>query len=161
MPFGMTARLTTASLIALALVAGAQAQSSTPPDGDGRYLLRKTENGWFRVDQRTGQASLCRDGGGGFTCQLVPDDRDALLEEITRLSEENAMLRAQAKRADLPPVEDEPADSEAKPDEEDELKLPTEEDIDRMMDTFRHMFERFIGMVQEMQRDFSNREPSN
>lgn len=103
----MAAKIVIRVAVAVGLIAGlafvARAETPPPPDEGGRYLLRKAQDGWFRIDQKTGQASVCALGPAGYVCELVPDDRDALLDEITRLAEENAMLRAQLARADLPP----------------------------------------------------------
>lgn len=149
-------RIITAAACALALTAPLALAQSQPSDEDGRFLLRKTENGWFRVDQNTGQASLCQRGGSGFTCELVPDDRNALLDEITRLAEENAMLRGRLARAD---VADEPApDATPQPRENDGLNLPSEEEVDELMSRFRIMLDRFLAMVQDLHQEFSQDE---
>ena len=148
--FGVIIRLLVA--IALSAVVAVSAQAETAPsDENGRFLLRKAEDGWFRVDQRTGQASLCREGGVGFTCELVPDDRDALLDEITRLAEENAMLRAQVAKGGKPELPGEP-DAKTR---DDGIKLPSKEDLDKVMDTFRAMMERFMAMVKDLEKQYS------
>ena len=155
MPAGMVIRVVAAIGLTAGLLVMARAEMA-PSDEGGRFLLRKAEDGWFRVDQHTGQASLCREGNVGFTCELIPDDRDALLDEITRLSEENAMLRAQIARGGEPPaMPGEPDNPQDDPGKDDGLNLPSEEDIDRMMDTFRTMFERFMAMVKDLQQEFS------
>lgn len=155
MPVAVLLRVVFAIAVTVFIAVAARAETP-PPDDNGRYLLRKAQDGWFRVDQNTGQASLCREGNVGFTCELVPDDRDALLDEITRLAEENAMLRAQAARggkpAELPGKPDTPDAGEKK---DDGLNLPSEEELDKVMKTFRSMADRFMAMVQDLRDEFA------
>lgn len=154
MPVALMIRVLIAIAVVVGLASMVRAQTQ-PSDENGRFILRKAEDGWFRVDQRTGQASLCRQGSVGFTCELVPDDRNALLDEITRLSEANAMLRAQiAKGGDVPDMPGEP--DPANPD--DAFKLPSEEEVDQMMSIFRTMVDRFMAMVKDLQQEFGSQQ---
>ena len=153
MPSGVIIRVLVAIGICAAVAVAARAQTA-PSDENGRYLLRQAEDGWFRVDQQTGQASLCRKGSVGFTCELVPDDRDALLDEITRLAEENAMLRVQVARGGKPDMPGKPDTPDAKKD--DGIKLPSKEDLDKVMETFRSMMERFMAMVKDLEEQYSS-----
>ena len=152
MPVGVIFRVLIAIGICAAVAVAVRAETA-PSDENGRYLLRKAEDGWFRVDQKTGQASLCREGNVGFTCELVPDDRDALLDEITRLAEENAMLRAQVAKGGKPQLPGKADTPDAKKD--DGIKLPSREDLDKVMETFRAMAERFMAMVKDLEKQFS------
>ena len=43
----------------------------------------------LRLDTRTGQVSLCAKQSAGWACNAVPDERNALENEITRLQREN------------------------------------------------------------------------
>jgi len=154
MAIGVIVRVAIAIGICAAVAFAVRAETAPSSEG-GRYLLRKSEDGWFRVDQNTGQASLCRQGDVGFTCELVPDDRDALLDEITRLAEENAMLRAQVARGGKPSQLPGEPDVDGKKD--DDLNLPAKEDIDRMMEVFRSMVDRFVAMVDDLRQDFEKK----
>ncbi len=137
--------------------ANAQTSLDTPPDEDGRYLLQRTADGFFRVDRFTGAASVCRERAVGWTCQLVPDDRDAFEDEISRLVDENARLRDQLAALDAEPVVPVPL-----PDANDgsgEDGIPTEQELDQVMDTFERMMRRFFDMARELQNEFDQAPP--
>ncbi len=146
----MILRATVVATIAAMLAIGAARATEGPPDEDGRYIVRQAQDGWFRIDQNTGQASLCREAQVGFLCELVPDDRDALLSEITRLAEENAMLRARIARAETQ------GEGDA---QQNGLDLPSEEDVDRMMGQFRILIDRFLQSMQELHEEYTRPEP--
>lgn len=76
------------------------AQSATPqvaplqPGGsDARYSFNRVADGYLRLDAQTGQVSLCSRHQVGWACELVPDDRAVLDNEITRLHIETGKLK--------------------------------------------------------------------
>jgi hypothetical protein len=71
----------------------AHAQATTAETDDARYSYNRVENGFLRLDTRSGEVSLCNRRAVGWSCELVPDDRGALDNEIARLHGENAMLK--------------------------------------------------------------------
>ncbi len=93
----LSAGFAAVALFAVADVAYAQ----TPPaDENGRYTLSATDNGYLRLDTRTGAVSVCTPKGG-WTCRVVPDERAALDQEIGRLQGQVDALKAQlASRSD-------------------------------------------------------------
>lgn len=82
-----------AALVLLTAVSGAYAQAPAA-DENGRYTLSATDNGYLRLDTRTGAVSICT-GKGGWTCRVVPDERAALDQEIGRLQSEIDKLKTQ------------------------------------------------------------------
>lgn len=91
-----------AGFAAVALFASADvACAQTPPaDENGRYTLSATDNGYLRLDTRTGAVSVCTPKGG-WTCRVVPDERAALDQEIGRLQGQVDALKTQlASRSD-------------------------------------------------------------
>jgi hypothetical protein len=60
---------------------------------ESRYIFSSVQDGWVRLDNRTGQVSFCSKWTVGWACQLVPDDRGIFESEIVRLQEENAALK--------------------------------------------------------------------
>ena len=83
-------------LAAVALLAAADAAwaQNPPTDENGRYTLSATDNGYLRLDTRTGAVSICT-GKGGWVCRVVPDERTALDQEIGRLQGDIDKLKAQ------------------------------------------------------------------
>jgi len=85
-----------AGLAAVILFAAADAAcaQNAPTDENGRYTLSATENGYLRLDTRTGAVSICT-SKGGWTCRVVPDERAALDQEIGRLQSDIDKLKTQ------------------------------------------------------------------
>src|SRR5215471_11939627 len=118
---------------ALALAApAAWAQSAVPESDDSRYTFNRVDDGYLRLDGRTGQVSICARRPVGWTCEAVPDDRAALEAEIARLQGENtAVKELLARNLPLPgTVKPEPPAAEP---EEPRLQLPNDADLNKVM----------------------------
>lgn len=159
------------ALVSIALVLPAAAQTAGPETEGGRYALRRVDDGLLRVDRETGATSLCRKRGSGWACEAVADDREALEEEIARLSRENAELaieigRLQDRLAALDPPRDLPGRTE--PDAgggdgatgggggERTLRLPTDEEIDEVAKTFESMMRRFMESMKALRDSYED-----
>ena len=81
------------ALLLTALPVSAWAQNGTPDSENGRYTFNRIDDGYLRLDQRTGQVSLCTRRSVGWSCHPVPDERAALEDEIARLQRDNATLK--------------------------------------------------------------------
>ena len=95
-----TALFTAAGLALMGPVA--LAQSPPPEAADSRYTFHRVDEGYLRLDGRTGQVSLCAQRPVGWACQAVPDERSALEAEIARLQGENAALKKELIARNLP-----------------------------------------------------------
>ena len=76
--------------------AGPPAAAPTLPPGendDPRFSFNRVQDGYLRLDTRTGQVALCSRRQVGWACQVLPDDRIVLESEITRLQSENGTLK--------------------------------------------------------------------
>lgn len=117
------------------------------PDAEnGRFTFSPVPDGLMRLDTRTGQVSLCARRSAGWACQALPDDRTAYENEIGRLQNENVALKKVliARGIPLPsgvtqPTADKPGPS---------LKLPSDEDVDRVVGFLEKVWKRLINMVQ-------------
>ena len=82
--------------VLLAAASGARAQSpvpGAPPESDdARFSYHRSEDGFVRLDLRTGHVSNCARRPTGWSCLATPDDRAAFEAEIGRLQTENAAL---------------------------------------------------------------------
>ncbi|MEM8877373.1 MAG: hypothetical protein AAGD23_05825 [Pseudomonadota bacterium] len=133
-----------------------------PSSENGRYILQKTEDGWFRVDTQTGQASLCAERSNGFSCELVPDDRNAMLDEIERLNDRLVILERQIELAGEIPsgsgddVAQAPSGEgeTAEPNSDLPSFMPSEEQMDEIMRGFEGMVRRFLAMVQSLREEY-------
>ncbi len=69
-----------------------------PPDGappapETRWSFKRVDDGFVRLDNKTGQVAHCTPRSVGWACQAVPEDRAALEKQIARLQDEVASLK--------------------------------------------------------------------
>jgi hypothetical protein len=164
---------------ALAQSAPSQAPSQPPsqaPGSDDRsYQFNQVDDGYLRLDLKTGEVSLCRARAIGWSCLTVADERAALDSEIARLQGENtAMKKAMLDRglplpsgviaeatpqaappqAATPPAVTPPAaPPPAARDDSPTLRMPSDADIDRMMTTVEKIWRRMLEMMNNLQKD--------
>jgi hypothetical protein len=139
-------------LVATTLSLPALAQNATPDSSNGRYTFSQVSDGVLRLDTRTGEVSVCNKREMGWTCQVVPDDRAVLENEIARLEAENTTLRQQLASRGAAPADGMPA----KPGEKSpsiELKLPSDAEIEKVMTFFEKIWRRLVEMMQNVQRE--------
>jgi hypothetical protein len=151
---------------ALALSATACAQDAVPPDADeSRYSFYKVDEGFIRLDLQTGQVSLCGRQPVGWACTAMPEDRTVLENEIARLQKENAQLKRALLSHDLPlpsglAPETPPSGDQQTPPSGDQhltLRLPTIEDIDRMVALAGHVWHRLVEAISNAQNQILHR----
>ncbi|RST87086.1 hypothetical protein EJC49_07405 [Aquibium carbonis] len=127
----MPTRLAAATvLIVLAATAGAPAQEE-------RYAIERTQDGYVRLDTRTGQMSSCSEQAGQLVCRLAVDERDAFQDDLDTLA---ARLSAVEER--LSALEGAPATA-----------LPGEEEFEQSLSYMERFFRRFMDIVKEFDRD--------
>jgi hypothetical protein len=149
--------------------AGAAAAQAAPDTGNGRYVLSPIADGVIRLDTRTGAVSTCTNGDAGWACYAIPDERDALDQEIGRLQADNEKLKAQLaaqeptvtgkieeplpKTDSLKPSEPKAAEGEHRI----EIPLPSDRDMDRVMSFVERAWRRLMEMADRMQKDVSGK----
>jgi hypothetical protein len=145
-------------LAMVALSASAALAEGGPPDGDdARYQFNRVEDGYLRLDLRTGQVSLCSQRPAGWSCLTVPDDRLAFDQEIGRLQNENAALKKTLLDRGVPLPGGVKADPPTAKGGEGEFKQPGNAEIDRMMSVVERVWRRLIEMITNLQRDMMKR----
>lgn len=114
----------------LVTFSGAEAAEIT-----GRYVLEKVEQGFLRLDSETGVMALCAAKAGVWECQNLKDDGLDLTRDLARLRAENETLKSRLAELEKggPPA-----------------RLPSDQEVDRMMDIFGKMFDRFLDFAREM-----------
>jgi hypothetical protein len=133
--------------------AGARAQAPQPDNEDVRFTFHRTDDGYLRLDGRSGQVSICIRRPAGWLCQAVPDERTALESEIVRLQSDNAALKKEllAHALALPGA--------IKPDltpglvEEPRVQLPSDAEFNQMMGFIEKVWRRLVEMVVSVHRD--------
>jgi hypothetical protein len=150
---------TALSILAIALFAGsvAWAQGAPAESDDTRYTFSRADEGYLRLDGRTGQVSMCTRRVVGWACQAVPDERTALEAEIARLQGENVALKKELLARNLPlPGTVKPQQPAAKPDEP-HLQLPSDADLNKMMTFIEKVWRRLVDMIVTLQKDMLNK----
>jgi hypothetical protein len=89
-------------LLAMLAVPGLAQDRPETDDDNSRFNLFRTEDGYLRLDGRTGQLSICLPRQPRWLCQSVPEERLALENEIGRLQAENAALKKALLEHQLP-----------------------------------------------------------
>jgi len=128
------------SVSALAIFFPATGFAQDP--ASSRYVMEKTEDGFVRLDTRTGEMSICREQGGQLVCRLAADERRAMEEILADLS---ARVDALEQRLEGPVPMDKRTD------------IPDEEELDRAVGAMQKMMRGFFGMVDEFREDFEDR----
>ncbi len=110
---------------------------STAPAAEttGRYVLQNVEQGFLRLDSETGAMALCSAKAGVWECAAVKDQGLDLTAEVDRLKAENGKLKARVAELDKAGAS---------------TKLPSDQEVDRVMDIFGKMFERFLDFTRKM-----------
>src|ERR1700757_2271251 len=146
-----TALFALAGLVLAGLAAGAQ--STVPESAASPYTFNRGDDGYLRLDGRTGQVSICARRPVGWTCEAVPDERAALEAEIARLQGENTAVKKELLARNLPlpgTVKPEPPAAEA---EEPRLQLPNDADLNKVMNFVEKVWRRLAEMIAMLQKD--------
>ena len=145
-------RFVLALTIAGALIAPA-ARAQTPENEDNRYQFNRVEDGYLRLDLKTGQVSLCSRRTVGWACLTVADDRAAFDGEIARLQGENAALKKAMLDRGLPLPGGVTSAAPAARGGDRDLKLPNHADVDRMVAAVEKVWRRLVEMLMSLQKD--------
>ena len=145
-------RITSLVLISAVMAFAPAAHAQTAPDTEnGRYTFSQVSDGMLRLDTRTGQVSLCAKKDSNWACNAVPDERQALESEITRLQRENGAMKKDMFARGLPlPAGVSGGASDKQRELNVTVPLPSDAEIDRMMSALEKMWKRLTDMVQKM-----------
>jgi hypothetical protein len=147
--------------------------AAVPPastEDNTRFSFHRVGDSFVRLDGRTGNVSLCRHGAGGWSCQAVPDQRNALENEIGRLQSENATLKRQmlarglelpGGTTALPPVAKAPETKSPEARSADRtpprVQLPDDAELNRMFAFMEKVWRRMVEMMAALQRDIQRK----
>jgi hypothetical protein len=144
-------------VVSSAFAADAVAQPSSPESGDARFTFHRADDGYLRLDGRSGQVSMCNRRTSGWQCQMVPDERAALEAEISRLQSDNAALKKELLSRSLPlpngmgPEQPGPKSQVQRP------QLPDDAELNRIMGVMEKIWRRMVEMILSVQRDIQKR----
>jgi hypothetical protein len=146
-----------------------QTQENPQANTASRFSFSRTENGFLRLDNDSGQVAYCSAQTVGWTCQAVPIDGASDIEsvkkdvtllktlktEIARLQEEIASLKNEIAALKAPQPPRPPADLTPQSDKGPDvtIKLPTHEEMARARDIIEGAWRRLVEMIVTMQKE--------
>ena len=130
-----------AAATALVFSAPASAQDAE------RYRLERTENGFVRMDVRTGQMSFCEELSGRLVCKPGADEDTAKADGLEQLNRKVGEL------------EERLATLEARQPPQPGAGLPSEEEFERTMTFMERFLRRFWGVAKDLERESEPGEP--
>lgn len=102
-----------------------------------RYSLQKTADGYVRLNNETGEMSICKEQGEQLVCRVAADDRAALEETASNL--EGRLAKIEQRLAAL-----EQSGSSGN------NTMPTDEEFEKTMGYMEKFFRRFMGVVKDL-----------
>jgi hypothetical protein len=149
----MIERMLAVCVAGVCLLAPAFAADEAPPgSGDARYTFNKTALGYLRLDTRTGNVSLCSERTVGWACQVVPDDRAVLENEIARLRGENAALKQEILGHGLLLPSGAAPEARSSQDHELTLRLPSDAEVDRFTAYIGRVWHRLVEAIAQAKK---------
>jgi hypothetical protein len=130
-----------------------RAQDSPTGTEDTRFSLFRTEDGYLRLDGRTGQASICTRRQSRWLCQVVPDERAALKAEMARLQREGAALKSELLAHHLPLPRGLRPDSGFAPVADAPPREPAARGLDRIKGVVASVWRRLVALIAGLQKD--------
>jgi hypothetical protein len=134
---------------------GAAAEGKPTENAQGRFTFSRVNEEYVRLDNRTGQVSVCSKRTVGWTCQLAPEDRGVLENEIARLQEENALLKKELLVHGMPLPGSMKGEPPAPPAARNERTF--DPNIDRMKVMVEKAWRRLVDMISALQKDVLNK----
>lgn len=129
----------------LILAAPAMAED-TRPDA-GRYAVQPSDDGFVRLDTKTGATSHCTRREGLWHCDTIAKDRDELEAKVAALAVEVAALSAELGRLRGELAETKAALDGATP---PAARTPGDAEFERAMTFAERLMRRFFDMVREL-----------
>ncbi|HZD89290.1 MAG TPA: hypothetical protein VE224_04275 [Pseudolabrys sp.] len=128
---------------------------TAPPSPDSRWSFRRVDDGFVRLDNRTGQVAHCTPVRPGWTCQSVPENRSSLEKQVERLQQEVAALKQEvaAMRTAAPPPPPQPQPPPPQNEPSVSLRMPTRHDLDSARDYLTGAWHHLVRMIMQFQHD--------
>ena len=132
-------------------------QNQPPEFGDPRFAFHRFDDGYLRLDMRTGDVAVCRQRAVGWACQTVPEDRAAFEHEIEHLQSENAALKKALLSHGLPLPDEMMPEAPGTDSNQITIRLPDNADIGRVIAYMGQVWQRFVDAVSKAQKQMLNK----
>lgn len=134
-------------------VVPASAQAA-PDSENGRFTFHRVDEGYLRLDTRTGQVSACARKPVGWACHPIPDERSALEGEIARLQADNGLMKKELLARNIPLPGSIKKDPPLVKLPEIELKVPSDSDMEKAFTFLEKVWRRLAETMSAIQRDY-------
>lgn len=134
------------SIVASAFLVSALSFPAMAQDTD-RYTMEKSDNGYVRMDRKTGEMSICEERSGQLVCKLAADERSAFQDEVDRLQDRLSGLEKRVAEIETA--------SRLNPN----ALLPDEESFEKSLGYMERFFRRFMDIVKDLDQDWRQGEP--
>lgn len=102
-----------------------------------RYQLQRTDNGYVRLDTKTGSMSICKENSGQLICRMASDERAAYEGDLDALEARLKTLEAGRPAA----------------------SMPDEQEFEQTLGYMERFFRRFMGIVRDFEQDNQPAQP--
>jgi hypothetical protein len=153
----MTHTVFASIIVGFCLIAPALADDPTPDSGGGRYTFSKVAEGFLRLDTQGGEVSVCSQRTVGWACQVVPEDRAVLENEIARLRKDNAALKKELLARGLPLPSGAMPEPPMVRDGDRLPRLGSNPDVDRMVAMVGRMWHQLVDAIVRAQKQVLNK----
>ncbi|TWG99898.1 hypothetical protein L598_001200000300 [Mesorhizobium sp. J18] len=119
---------------------------AAPAQETEHYTIERTENGYVRMDTRTGQISTCTESNGQLVCRLATEERQAYQDEIDSLQS-----RLDALEDRIAALEEGGAAAKSE-------DLPSDEEVEKTLGLMERFFRRFMDIARDLEREFRQEE---
>jgi hypothetical protein len=134
-----------------------------------RFAYHKIDDGYLRLDLRSGGVATCRPNPTGWTCTLAAEERTALENEIARLQRDNALLKnallehgvalpSSTDTATQTPEAAPPRPPASIPPPQADAGEHRQAEVDRVIATMERWWRRVVELAATIQRDLQGKD---
>lgn len=98
-----------------------------------RFQLERLEDGFIRLDRKSGEVSYCREEQTGLVCRMAADERRAFEQELDALTKRVDALEKASKA---------PSSS-----------LPSDAEVEKSLSIMERFFRRFMDIIGETKQE--------
>ncbi|MEK1889003.1 MAG: hypothetical protein AAAB35_15845 [Phyllobacterium sp.] len=111
------------------------------------YTLEKTADGFVRMNNKTGEMSICQEKSGQLVCKVAAEERTAYEEDIADLKGRVSKLEdTVAAMGKIPPIVRD--------------ALPSDEQFEKSLSYMEKFMRRFMGIAREFGYDGEGSKPA-
>jgi hypothetical protein len=130
----------------MALAAGSLWSFAATAQETTTYTLEKTDDGYVRMNNKTGEMSICQEKSGQLICKLAAEERTAYEEDIADLKTRVTKLEETvASMGKIPPVIRD--------------ALPSDEEFEKGLSYMEKFMRRFMGIAKEFDNQNKGTKP--